>query len=73
MLSGLKKIGSTLNNIRNNLQFMCKAENTAVRKGKEKNGCIFILPVLLSCGVAAVRTPKKLFKTMNNLIYLIML
>ena len=25
-----------LNNIRNNLQFMCKAENTTVRKGKEK-------------------------------------
>ena len=65
---------SMLNNIRNNLQFMCKAENTTVRKGKQKkNGCIFILPVLLSCEVAAVRTPKKLFKTMNNLIYLIML
>ena len=25
-----------LNNIRNSLQFMCKAENTTVRKGKEK-------------------------------------
>lgn len=48
-----------LNNIRNNLQFMCKAENTTVRtRGKEKrNGCIFILPILLSCEVAAVRTP----------------
>lgn len=59
MLSGLKKIGSMLNNIRNNLQFMCKAENTTVRtRGKEKrNGCIFILPILLSCEVAAVRTP----------------
>lgn len=58
MLSGLKKIGSMLNNIRNNLQFMCKAENTTVRTGKEKrNGCIFVLPILLSCEVAAVRTP----------------
>ena len=47
-----------LNNIRNNLQFMCKAENTTVRTGKGKrNGCIFILPILLSCEVAAVRTP----------------
>lgn len=47
-----------LNNIRNNLQFMCKAENTTVRTGKEKrNGCISILPILLSCEVAAVRTP----------------
>lgn len=36
MLSGLKKIGSMLNNIRNNLQFMCKAANTTVRKWKEK-------------------------------------
>lgn len=36
MSSGLKKNGSMLNNIRNNLQFMCKAENTTVRKGKEK-------------------------------------
>lgn len=36
MLSGFKKIGSMLNNIRNNLQFMCKAENTTVRTGKRK-------------------------------------
>lgn len=50
-----------LDNIRNTLQFICKAENATVSKGKEKkkNGCIFILPIPLSFEVAAVSTPNK--------------
>ena len=59
-----------LNNIRNNLQFMLKPKNDS-EKGKrnKKKGCIFVFPIPLSCEVVAVRTPKKLFNTMNNLIY----